>query len=225
MEASTVVEDPRLTTFFSRQTEVWMGISFIVLSLVGVVGNTYTILVMVFRKRLYNCCTPYLISVSMSDLIMTAIILPVAGLNAVTGLSYIPIQMCKGISIIFHILLSKNFRERSELLLLIFVIPGTSYLGLAMVSVIRCVGIWTNNTCFILRYTKTLICMTWVIPILSISHTLYGNWGSDEHIRTGFVCWYFCGIKHMLHVSQYVPDEKASYFLFPFILLGPPLCS
>ena len=110
MEASTVVEDPRLTTFFSRQSEVWMGISFIFLSLVGVIGNTYTILVMVFRKRLYNCCTPYLISVSMSDLIMTAIILPVAGLNAVTGLSYIPIQLCKGISIIFHILLGKNWQ-------------------------------------------------------------------------------------------------------------------
>jgi len=204
MEASTVVEDPRLTTFFSRQSEVWMGISFIFLSLVGVIGNTYTILVMIFRKRLYNCCTPYLISVSMSDLIMTAIILPVAGLNAVTGLSYIPIQLCKGISIIFHILLV------------------TSWLGIAMVSVIRCVGIWTNNTCFILRYTKTLICMTWVIPILSISHTLYGNWGSDEHIRTGFVCWYFCGIKHMLHVSQYVPDKKASYF--PSFSWDPLLC-
>ena len=91
-----------------------------------------------------------------------------------------------------------------------------------MVSVIRCVGIWTNNTCFILRYTKTLICMTWVIPILSISHTLYGNWGSDEHIRTGFVCWYFCGIKHMLHVSQYVPDKKASYF--PSFSWDPLLC-
>ena len=106
-EATTIIEDSKLTTFFSRQSEVFMGISFIFLSLVGVIGNTYTILVMIFRKRLYNCCTPYLISVSISDLIMTAIILPVAGLNAVSGLSYIPIQMCKGISIIFHILLGK----------------------------------------------------------------------------------------------------------------------
>ena len=104
----------------------------------------------------------------------------------------------------------------------IFIFSVTSWLGIAMVSVIRCVGIWTNNTCFILRYTKTLICMTWVIPILSISHTLYGNWGSDEHIRTGFVCWYFCGIKHMLHVSQYDPDKGSIIFSLSIHSLGTP---
>jgi hypothetical protein len=46
------------------------------ISFSGFVGNTYTILVMMFRKRLYTACTPYLISVSMADLVMTAVILP-----------------------------------------------------------------------------------------------------------------------------------------------------
>ena len=128
------VDDFKLTTFFSRKNEIIMGISFILLSIIGknliklvndpnliilnftgVIGNTYTILVMIFRKRLYNCCTPYLISVSISDLIMTAIILPVAGFNAVLGVSYIPIFLCKSISTFFHILLGKfNFFFKRE---------------------------------------------------------------------------------------------------------------
>ena len=75
----------------------------------GVLGNTYTILVMVFRKRLYNCCTPYLIGVSISDLVMTAVVLPVVGLNAVTGKIFVPSSLCMLFSVIYHDILGKNY--------------------------------------------------------------------------------------------------------------------
>ena len=76
----------------------------------GLVGNTYTILVMMFRKRLYTACTPYLISVTMADLVMTAVILPVVGVNAITGKKFLPSIFCKSFSILYHDILGKNIQ-------------------------------------------------------------------------------------------------------------------
>lgn len=63
---------------------------------------------MVFYKRLNNSCTPYLISVAVSDLLMTGLILPVVGINAVTGKVFIPKFLCKWVSVVYHITLCKR---------------------------------------------------------------------------------------------------------------------
>ena len=81
-------------------------------------------------------------------------------------------------------------------------ITATSWLGLAMVSVVRCAGIWTNNKCCILDWTKTIISMTWLLPMTNITYFLTMRWSSEEHVRTGYICWFFCGVKEMLHVSK-----------------------
>ena len=114
-----------LRTFFTRDAEITTGIMYLLMSLIGkniffvklrsfknryfsgVIGNTFTILVMVFRRRLYNSCTPYLISVAVSDLLMTSLILPVAGLNAITGKVYSSHFLCKWLSLIFHTITCK----------------------------------------------------------------------------------------------------------------------
>jgi len=69
----------------------------------GVLGNIYTILILVYCKKLYNNCTPYLINVAVSDLVMTGIILPIAGLNGVTGFVNVPSQFCRWLSLLFHV--------------------------------------------------------------------------------------------------------------------------
>jgi hypothetical protein len=66
-----------------------------------------------------------------------------------------------------------------------------------MVSVIRCAAIWTNAKCTLLKWTGSLIAMTWLLPIISITYFLHGSWGSEEHIRTGYICWFFCGVREM----------------------------
>ena len=76
---------------------------------------------------------------------------------------------------------------------------ATSWLGLAMVSVVRCAGIWTNNKCCLLQWTKSIIALTWLLPFTNITYAMYFRWASEEHVRTGYICWFFCGVKHMLH--------------------------
>lgn len=43
-----------------------------------------------------------------------------------------------------------------------------------------------------------MISLTWLLPIVTNTYFVYLRWGSTEHIRTGYICWYFCGIRHML---------------------------
>ncbi len=62
-------------------------------------------LVMLNKRRLYNCCTPYLISVSLCDLLMTGVMLPAIGLNGIFGRVVLPNMVCKWLSICFHCLL------------------------------------------------------------------------------------------------------------------------
>ena len=71
-----------------------------------------------------------------------------------------------------------------------------------MVSVVRCAGVWTNNKCCLLDWTKTIISLTWLLPMTNITYFLTLRWSSEEHVRTGYICWFFCGVKEMLHVSQ-----------------------
>ena len=78
---------------------------------------------------------------------------------------------------------------------------ATSFLGLAMVSMARCAGIWTNNTCCLLNWTGTIITLSWCIPVMNISYAMYYRWSSEQHVRTGYICWYICGVQRMLHVS------------------------
>ena len=82
-----------------------------------------------------------------------------------------------------------------------FIPKATSWLGLAMVSVVRCAGVWTNNKCCLLDWTKTIISLTWLLPMTNITYFLTLRWSSEEHVRTGYICWFFCGVKEMLHVS------------------------
>ena len=82
-----------------------------------------------------------------------------------------------------------------------FIQKATSWLGLAMVSVVRCAGVWTNNKCCLLDWTKTIISLTWLLPMTNITYFLTLRWSSEEHVRTGYICWFFCGVKEMLHVS------------------------
>ena len=70
-----------------------------------------------------------------------------------------------------------------------------------MVSVVRCAGVWTNNKCCLLDWTKTIISLTWLLPMTNITYFLTLRWSSEEHVRTGYICWFFCGVKEMLHVS------------------------
>ena len=79
-------------------------------------------------------------------------------------------------------------------------ITATSWIGLAMVSAIRCMGIWTNNKCYLLKFTKSFISGIWLVPSISVTYFLYSSWGSEAHIRTGYICWYFCGVEEMMHV-------------------------
>jgi len=196
-----------LTTFYSRRSEVIMGAAFILLAVVGFVGNTYTILVMMFRKRLYTACTPYLISVSMADLVMTAVILPVVGINGITGKVFLPTVFCKWFSILYHDILA------------------TSWLGLAMVSVVRCAGVWTNNKCCLLDWTKTIISLTWLLPMTNITYFLTLRWSSEEHVRTGYICWFFCGVKEMLHDAHdeayHSADSHTVFWLSAFYSIAP----
>ena len=178
------------------------------LNFAGILGNTYTILVMLFRKRLYNSCTPYLISVAISDLVVTSIILPVVGLNAVTGKVLVPKLLCEWFSWLLHNILGKLIIKKNQdipqysVIVWLITLSATSWLGLGIVSVVRCAGIWTNNECFLLKRTGTLITLTWSLPVLTNTYFVTNQWGSPFHINTGYVCWFFCGINQMIQVKS-----------------------
>ena len=110
-----------------------------------------------------------------------------------------------------------------------FILKATSWLGLAMVSVVRCAGVWTNNKCCLLDWTKTIISLTWLLPMTNITYFLTLRWSSEEHVRTGYICWFFCGVKEMLHVStilskfircQHEPWIYESCFFFHKTMIG-----
>lgn len=89
-----------------------------------------------------------------------------------------------------------------------------------MVSVIRCAGIWTNNNCCLLRWTGRMISLTWLLPMITNTYFIYLRWGSTEHIRTGYICWYFCGIQPMLEHDHHGHDHSVFwlstlYSIFP----------
>ncbi len=72
---------------------------------VGTAGNFATLLVILDARRLRNNCTPFLISLSVCDLLMTLVVLPLIGANAVSGRILVPFPVCKYFSIVFHILM------------------------------------------------------------------------------------------------------------------------
>ena len=112
-----------------------------------------------------------------------------------------------------------------------FTQKATSWLGLAMVSVVRCAGVWTNNKCCLLDWTKTIISLTWLLPMTNITYFLTLRWSSEEHVRTGYICWFFCGVKEMLHVSpisHQIPiwtgnPESANSVFFLLVTQDSPL--
>ncbi|TRY71826.1 hypothetical protein TCAL_01074 [Tigriopus californicus] len=71
---------------------------------ISILGNSLTIYVIHRTRRLHNPCTPYLINVSCLDLAVSVLILPVIGINAVSGLVIFPLVMCKPLSVLFHVL-------------------------------------------------------------------------------------------------------------------------
>ena len=66
-----------------------------------------TILLLRRARRLRNDCTPYLVNVSVTDLVMTVTVLPMIGVQAVSGLVLVPFPFCKIFSALFHALVGE----------------------------------------------------------------------------------------------------------------------
>ena len=62
--------------FFKRNRSQFVLHSFLS---TGLLGNGFTLAVLWRSPRLYNCCTPYLISMTICDLLASLLILPLLG--------------------------------------------------------------------------------------------------------------------------------------------------
>ncbi len=61
-------------------------------------------------RRLYNPCTPFLVNISVADLCMTLLVLPLIGSNALSGLVLVPPPVCTLLSVTFHAIFSELVR-------------------------------------------------------------------------------------------------------------------
>jgi hypothetical protein len=68
----------------------------------GFLGNTMTIYVLCRARRLYRPCTPFLINISVADVIMNLMVLAPMAANALSGLVILPFPLCKLFSVFFH---------------------------------------------------------------------------------------------------------------------------
>ena len=73
----------------------------------GLVGNILTLAVLIRSPRLKNCCTPYLISLTICDLLVSTLILPMIGLSGLSGSVLYPEEVCKVFSFLLHLFLCK----------------------------------------------------------------------------------------------------------------------
>merc|ERR1719273_840294 len=144
---------------------------------------------MIKFRRLHNFCTPFLINLSICDAMMTALILPILGFNGITGYSYLPTILCKIVSIIFHVIIA------------------VASCSLAAVSFIRCLAIWTDNKCRLLERHKTCLAFIWTIPAIALLAFYNSNWSDERHIRSSYVCSFFCGINSMRQYRNPMPEN------------------
>ena len=164
---------------------------------------------MVKFRRLHNFCTPFLINLSVCDMLMTAFILPILGFNGISGQSYLPIPICKLISIIFHVVIGMFSRFYAFITIIILLIINytcvnlpiyflaVSCCSLAAVSFIRCLAIWTDNKCRLLEQPKTCLVFIWIVPATALFVFYNSVWSEESHIRSSYVCSFFCGINSM----------------------------
>ncbi len=116
-----------LDTPFTRSQEVTMGLTWLIFGLLGnntvcvayiiqqscqfnyhfclgILGNGLTLVVLLRAKSLYNSSTPYLISITICDLLASTFVLPFLGVSGLSGRVLYPVWLCKLLSLGFHIL-------------------------------------------------------------------------------------------------------------------------
>ena len=76
-------------------------------------------------------------------------------------------------------------------------LSAVSSCSLAAVSFIRCLAIWTDNKCRLLEHHKTCLTFIWIVPTFVLLIFYYYFWSDDRHIRSSYVCSFFCGISAM----------------------------
>ena len=79
--------------------------------------------------------------------------------------------------------------------------------SLAAVSFIRCLAIWTDNKCRLLERHKTCLAFIWTIPAIALFAFYNSNWSDERHIRSSYVCSFFCGINSMRQYRNPMPEN------------------
>ena len=94
---------------------------------------------------------------------------------------------------------------------------AVSTCSLAAVSFIRCLAIWTDNKCRLLEHHKRCLTVIWILPTLTLLIFYYYFWSDDRHIRSSYVCSFFCGISSMqrynLNQNKYTKQIDRQTFL------------
>ena len=89
--------------------------------------------------------------------------------------------------------------------------------SLAAVSFIRCLAIWTDNKCRLLEHHKRCLAVIWTLPTITLLIFYYNFWSDDRHIRSSYVCSFFCGISSMqsynLNLNKYSKQIERQSFL------------
>jgi len=179
------------------------GIIFLVLSVLGTVGNGLTLIVLTRTKRLYNHCTPFLISLAVGNLLGCMTSLPLVSFNALYHSTLHSRFWCKLVSMELHALF------------------GISFVTVAAISFIQSLVVWTKgSSSFLNKYSiSVLLFLTWIIPIAAVV-PLFFVVGSAWH--SGRICSYFCKDLHAADVDEkyIVIYLTTSYAGFPFLIMG-----
>jgi len=179
---------------FGGSYDLAVGLCYLFLSILGSVGNLYTVVVIGRTRWLYNHCTPFLLSLAIGNLLCCLTTIPIV---SYTALTFKPedypigghIMACKLLSLELHTLF------------------GVSYGTLAAISIVRCMVVWTNgNSPFLGRWhLGFLLLFTWTFPAI-FSIPLFVAYGTDAH--SGRICAYFCGASFNKSEEEVWAEER-----------------
>lgn len=188
-------------TVYGSKYDTFVGVVFLVVSFLGTIGNSLTLVVLARTKRLYNHCTPFLFSLAVGNLCGCVTSLPVVSHNALLGTMLKSRILCRLMSMELHALF------------------GISFATVAAISAIQCLVVWSKGSSKLLnkKCIGLLVMMTWIVPIVAV-FPLFFVFGSIWH--SGRICSYFCKDKLVEDERYIVIYLTTSYAGFPFLVMG-----